>query len=159
MSDRCCRHLAARAGARGCAGAGDVAAAGSVGRLITSPLYLAGIALDGVGFLCIVAALHWLPLFLVQCASASSVGVTAVVGRRLLGTVLGRRSVVALAGLGVGLVLLASGAKPEAAIVAAASGAVVAGRRRGPVLAGRAVALRPQRRLDPGGSRSPSSPA
>ena len=108
--------MAARRAPVPVAGASDVAAAGSIGRLITSPLYLAGIALDGVGFLCIVAALHWLPLFLVQCASASSVGVTAVVGRRLLGTVLGRRSLLALAGLGIGLVLLASGAKPEAAI-------------------------------------------
>jgi drug/metabolite transporter (DMT)-like permease len=89
--------------------------AGSVSRLVASPLYLGGVALDGLGFVCIVAALHWLPLFLVQCATASSVGVTALVGRRVLGSVLGRRELTALIGLGVGLVLLASGAKAEAA--------------------------------------------
>ena len=89
--------------------------AGSVGRLVISPLYLGGVGLDVLGFFCLVAALHWLPLFLVQCASASSVGVTALVGRRVLGTVLGRREVALLGGLAAGLVLLASGAKAEAA--------------------------------------------
>ena len=89
--------------------------AGSVSRLVASPLYLSGVGLDGLGFVCIVVALHWLPLFLVQCAAASSVGVTALVGRRVLGSVLGRRELIALIGLGVGLVLLASGAKAEAA--------------------------------------------
>jgi hypothetical protein len=92
-----------------------------VGRLVVSPLYLGGIGLDGLGFVCIVAALHWLPLFLVQCAAASSVGVTALVGRRVLGTVLRRRELVALGGLGLGLVLLASGAKAEAATAMARS--------------------------------------
>jgi hypothetical protein len=135
--------MAARRAPVPVAGAGDVAAAGSVGRLITSPLYLAGIALDGVGFLCIVASLHWLPLFLVQCASASSVGVTAVVGRRLLGTVLDRRSLVALAGLGVGLVLLASGAKPEAAIAVGRGSQWWLVIAAAPVLAVGVAALRP----------------
>jgi hypothetical protein len=96
-------------------------AAGSVGRLVVSPLYLGGIGLDGLGFICIVAALHWLPLFLVQCAAASSVGVTALVGRRVLRTVLGRRELAALVGLGIGLVLLASGAKAQAATAMARS--------------------------------------
>jgi len=95
--------------------------AGSVGRLVVSQLYLSGVGLDILGFFCIVAALHWLPLFLVQCASASSVGVTALVGRRVLGTVLGRREVALLAGLGAGLVLLASGAKAEAATAVSTS--------------------------------------
>lgn len=102
-------------------GAADAAAAESVRRLVFSPLYLAGVALDGLGFLCIVTALHWLPLFLVQCAAASSVGVTAVVGRRVLATVLGQRELFALCGLGAGLVLLASGAKPDAATAVARS--------------------------------------
>jgi len=95
--------------------------AGSVSRLVISPLYLGGVALDALGFVCIVTALHWLPVFLVQCASASSVGVTAVIGRRVLGTVLGRRQLLALCGLGVGLVLLAAGAKAEAATAVARS--------------------------------------
>jgi hypothetical protein len=110
--------LAAR---RAAASPSDSSTGGSVGRLVASPLYLAGVALDGLGFVCIVVALHWLPLFLVQCAAASSVGVTALVGRRVLGTVLGRTSLLALCGLGLGLVLLASGAKAEEATAVARS--------------------------------------
>jgi drug/metabolite transporter (DMT)-like permease len=90
---------------------------GDVGQLVLSPLYLGGSLLDLLGFLCIVGALHWLPLFLVQCAAASSVGVTALVGRRVLGTAVRHRDLIALAGLGAGLVLLASGARAEAATV------------------------------------------
>ena len=101
--------------------ASEGTAADSVSRLVVSPLYLGGVGLDGLGFLCIVAALHWLPLFLVQCAAASSVGVTALVGRRVLGTVLRRPEIVALFGLGAGLVLLASGAKAQAATAMATS--------------------------------------
>lgn len=86
---------------------------GTVTRLVVSPLYLAGTGLDFLGFLCMVASLHWLPLFLVQCAAAASVGVTALVGRRVLGTVLRHRDVLALLGLGAGLAMLASGAKAE----------------------------------------------
>lgn len=127
--------------------------AGAVTRLVVSPLYLAGTGLDFLGFVCMVAALHWLPLFLVQCAAAASVGVTALVGRRVLGTVLRHRDVLALVGLGAGLAMLASGAKAEHAtavdrvtqwllLVAAgpvlAVGAILLGVRRarvGPALA------------------------
>ena len=107
--------------ARGDGQTPDTPDAGSVGRLVVSPLYLGGMALDALGFVCIVTALHWLPVFLVQCASASSVGVTAMVGRRVLGTVLGRRQLIALSGLGLGLILLAAGAKAEAATAVARS--------------------------------------
>jgi hypothetical protein len=93
----------------------NVSTGGSISRLVVSRLYLSGVALDALGFCCTVVALHWLPLFLVQCAAASSVGVTALVGRRVLGTVLLRPSVVAISVLGLGLVLLASGAKAEEA--------------------------------------------
>jgi drug/metabolite transporter (DMT)-like permease len=86
----------------------------AVGQLVVSPLYLGGTALDALGFVCMVGALHWLPLFLVQCAAAASVGVTAIAGRRVLGTVVHRKHVAGLLGLGVGLVVLAAGAKPEA---------------------------------------------
>ncbi len=89
------------------------ARASEVGHLVLSPLYLGGTGLDALGFVCMVGALHWLPLFLVQCAAAASVGVTAVAGRRVLGTVLHRRHIAGLAGLGLGLLVLAAGAKPE----------------------------------------------
>jgi drug/metabolite transporter (DMT)-like permease len=84
-------------------------------RLFLSPTYLAGTALDVVGFGCFVTALHWLPLFLVQCAATASVGVTAVLGRFWLGTRLHRWQLVTLLGLAVGLVLLAAGARAHAA--------------------------------------------
>lgn len=86
-----------------------------VGRLVLSPLYLGGTALDALGFLCLLAALHWLPLFLVQCAAASSVGVTAIVGVRVLAIRLKPVDLGVLLGLGLGLVMLAAGAKAEAA--------------------------------------------
>jgi len=86
---------------------------GGLARLVVSPLYLAGTGLDFLGFVCMVASLHWLPLFLVQCAAAASVGVTALVGRRVLGTALRHRDALALIGLGAGLAMLASGAKAE----------------------------------------------
>jgi hypothetical protein len=88
---------------------------GDLGRLVLSPLYLGGSTLDLLGFVCMVGSLHWLPLFLVQCAAASSVGVTALIGRRVLGTHLHHHDLVALLGLGAGLVLLAAGAKVEEA--------------------------------------------
>ena len=88
---------------------------GDVRRLVVSPLYLSGTGLDLLGFVCLIGALHWLPLFLVQCAAASSVGVTALVGHRVLGSSLRGRDLGMLLGLAGGLVLLAAGAKPEAA--------------------------------------------
>jgi hypothetical protein len=130
--------LAAR---RAAASRSDASPTESVGRLVLSPLYLSGIALDALGFACTVVALHWLPLFLVQCAAASSVGVTALVGRRVLGTVLGRPSLVALSTLGFGLVLLASGAKAEEATALARSAQWWLVIATGPVVVAGGVAL------------------
>jgi hypothetical protein len=98
-------------------------------RLSRSAPYLIGLALDGVGFLASVLALRTLPLFLVQAAIASSVGVTALVAARWLQVRLGRREVMALWGLGLGLGLLAVSARPEAAAALGAAGqwAVLAG--------------------------------
>jgi hypothetical protein len=130
--------LAAR---RAAAAKSDDSPTESVGRLVLSPLYLSGVALDALGFGCTVVALHWLPLFLVQCAAASSVGVTALVGRRVLGTVLGRPSVVALSTLGFGLVLLASGARAEEATALARSAQWWLVIATGPVVVAGGVAL------------------
>jgi hypothetical protein len=114
----------------------------SIRRLVVSPLYLSGVALDALGFGCMIVALHWLPLFLVQCAAASSVGVTALVGRRVLGTVLGRPSVIALGVLGLGLVLLASGAKAEQATAVTRSAQWWLVITTAPVVVAGAIALR-----------------
>ena len=79
-------------------------------------VYLAGLALDGIGFLASVAALRTLPLFLVQSAVASSVGVTAVLAVWLLHEELALREVLALAMVGLGLVALAASAAPGPAV-------------------------------------------
>jgi drug/metabolite transporter (DMT)-like permease len=84
-------------------------------RLLRSLPYLAGLALDGVGFVGTVLALRSLPLFLVQSAVAASIGVTALAARIWLGARLGRAERVALAVMGVGLVLLAVSAEAEGA--------------------------------------------
>jgi drug/metabolite transporter (DMT)-like permease len=77
--------------------------------------YVVGLLLDGVGFFASLLALRRLPLFLVQAAIASSVGVTALLAWRFLGARLGRRDRVALAAVGLGLLLLALSAQPESA--------------------------------------------
>ncbi|MCL6537808.1 MAG: hypothetical protein K6T28_04400 [Acidothermus sp.] len=94
---------------------GDRRTARSASRAVVQPLYLAGTGLDVVGFACMVGALRWLPLFLVQCAATASVAVTAAIGRRVLGTSLHRSSRWALVSMLAGLVLLASGARPGSA--------------------------------------------
>jgi hypothetical protein len=75
-------------------------------RLIRSPTYIAGLALTGLGFLLALVALRQLPLFLVQAARASSLGVTAGLAVVVFGTRLGRKEWAALAGVGLGLTLL-----------------------------------------------------
>jgi len=83
-----------------------------LGRLLTQGPYLAGTALDGVGFVASVLALRTLPLFLVESAVASSIGVTAVLAARFLHVHLLRADQVALVVVAVGLALLAVSAQP-----------------------------------------------
>lgn len=95
-------------------------------RLLRSAPYLAGLALDGLGFVAVVLALRDLPLFVVESAIASSVGVTALVASRWLGARLSRRERIALVVLGLGLVLLAVSAEAgEAQALSRAGGWVV----------------------------------
>jgi drug/metabolite transporter (DMT)-like permease len=105
-----------------------------LGRLFRQGPYLAGIALDGVGFLASVLALRTLPLFLVESAVASSIGVTAVLAARFLRVRLKRAEWVALAAVALGLVLLAASAQPDA-------GRAVSGRGGWLLLAGVAATL------------------
>lgn len=86
-----------------------------LGRLLRQTPYLAGLVLDVVGFAASALALRTLPLFLVQSAVASSVGVTALVAVRVLGVRLGRPERLALVVIGAGLLLLAASAQAEAA--------------------------------------------
>jgi drug/metabolite transporter (DMT)-like permease len=93
---------------------GDSVDARALTRLVRSAPFLAGMTLDGVGFAASVLALRSMPLFLVESGIASSVGVTALVSSRWLHTTLSRRQVRALWALGLGLILLAAAAAPEA---------------------------------------------
>ncbi len=86
-------------------------------RLVTQAPYLAGLALDLIGFVFNVVALQSMPLFLVQCMIAGSVGVTALLSVPVLGVRLGAIGVVAVLALMGGLVLLASSAEPGSAQV------------------------------------------
>ncbi|MEY2417906.1 MAG: hypothetical protein QOG90_586 [Actinomycetota bacterium] len=84
-----------------------------VGRLVSQWRYVAGLGLDVLGFAASVAALRTLPLFVVQAAIASSVGVTALASARFLGAQMTTRERRALVGLFVGLVLLGIAGRPE----------------------------------------------
>lgn len=101
-------------------------AGGLLRRLLAQRLYVAGLALDLVGFLCGAVAQRALPLFAVQSALAASIGVTALLSRRVLGTRLRPREVVALTAMGGGLLLLAAGAGAAGEAVPAGDG-VLAG--------------------------------
>jgi len=81
-------------------------------RLARSAPYISGLGLDLIAFAASLVALRTLPLFLVQSAVASSVGVTAVVAATI-GVRLHSREIASLVVLGAGLLLLASSAQPE----------------------------------------------
>ena len=82
-------------------------------RLFSQLPYLLGISLDSIGFVASVVALQLhQPLFVVQAIMAGSVGVTAGIAA-VMGTQLGRNEWLALAALGLGLVLLALSAGVE----------------------------------------------
>ena len=121
-------------------------------RLVRSAPYVSGVALDLAAFLASLVALRMLPLFFVQAAVASSIGVTAVLAAAI-GARLVRRDVASLTVLGAGLLLLAISAQPDqgtpltlevrlgllaSVLVLGATGAVVArraGRSSAPALA------------------------
>src|SRR4051794_15135496 len=83
--------------------------------LLRQTPYVGGLILDLLGFFASVVALHRLPLFFVQAAVASSIGVTVLLAVVVLKQHLQRREAVALCGLGAGLLLLAMAARPDPA--------------------------------------------
>jgi hypothetical protein len=84
-------------------------------RMLSQLPYLAGLALDGLGFLASLLAVRHLPLFLVQAAVAASVGITAVLADRFLQVRLGGVHRAALGALVAGVVLLSISAEPGGA--------------------------------------------
>jgi drug/metabolite transporter (DMT)-like permease len=81
--------------------------------LARQPRYLAGLLVDGVGWLCTVAALQHLPVVLVQAVLACAIVLTAFASRIRFGTVLRRRDRLAVAACTAGLVLVAASAGTE----------------------------------------------
>jgi hypothetical protein len=77
-------------------------------------VYFAGLGVDLLGFVFAAAALHRLPLFLVQSALAFSVGVTATISA-FMGTRLAAAGWVALGIGAAGLILLGVSAEPSPA--------------------------------------------
>ncbi len=83
------------------------------GRLARQLPYVAGLALDAVGFVASIIALRTLPLFVVQAALAGSIGVTAVTAVFVFGFHLHRSDIAALVVLITGLGLLGASAQSE----------------------------------------------
>ncbi|MFG2128112.1 hypothetical protein ACGFNV_09965 [Streptomyces sp. NPDC048751] len=104
--------VAARAAAGG--GGGEAAL---LLRALRQWRYLAGLALDGLGFLFQIAALRSVPIYAVGAALASSLAVTAVVAARLLRARLSRVEwgAVAVVCAGLAMLGLASGTEGEEA--------------------------------------------
>ncbi|MFD9001363.1 DMT family transporter [Streptomyces sp. NPDC059582] len=75
--------------------------------------YLAGLALDGLGFLLQVAALRSIPIYAVGAALAASLAVTAVVAARLLRVRLSRVEWGAVGVVCAGLAMLGLASGPE----------------------------------------------
>ncbi|MBK3582145.1 hypothetical protein JHN63_52160, partial [Streptomyces sp. MBT65] len=101
---------AARAATAG--GGGDAAL---LLRALRQWRYLAGLGLDGLGFVFQIAALRSLPIYAVGAALASSLAVTAVVAARLLGVRLSGTEWAAVGVVCAGLAMLglASGAEGD----------------------------------------------
>lgn len=83
----------------------------ALARLRRQWIYFAGLGVDVLGFVFAVAALQWLPLYLVQTVLAFSVGVTAALSA-FMGTRLAMAGWFALAVGAGGLVLLGFAADP-----------------------------------------------
>lgn len=81
-------------------------------RLARSVPYLSGLGLDLAAFAASLVALRTLPLFLVQSAVASGVGVTAIIAAAI-GVRLRGREITSLIVLAAGLLMLAMSAQPE----------------------------------------------
>lgn len=81
-------------------------------------LFAVGLVIDGLGFILSAAALHSLPLFLVESVVASSVAVTALLAVVWLHQKLNRTEVFALVILVIGLISLGLTAKDGSAVTA-----------------------------------------
>lgn len=142
--------IAARAASRPDSGAGVDPAL--LLRAVRQWRYVAGLTLDGLGFVLQIVALRALPIYAVGAALAASLAVTAVVAARLLSVRLSTAewAAVAVVCAGLGMLGLASGKEGELpgpewlpwAVPAAALGVLVLGAVGGRLpTRGRALAL------------------
>ncbi|MGW0207831.1 DMT family transporter [Streptomyces sp. NPDC003233] len=95
------------------AGTGEGGEAALLLRALRQWRYLAGLALDGLGFLFQIAALRSLPIYAVGAALASSLAVTAVVAAHLLRVRLSGTEWSAVAVVCAGLAMLGLASGPE----------------------------------------------
>ncbi|MCF3133896.1 DMT family transporter [Streptomyces olivochromogenes] len=95
------------------AGTGGGGEAALLLRALRQWRYLAGLALDGLGFLFQIAALRSIPIYAVSAALASSLAVTAVVAARLLRVRLSGTEWGAVGVVCAGLAMLGAASGPE----------------------------------------------
>ncbi|MER6024840.1 DMT family transporter [Streptomyces sp. NPDC001851] len=95
------------------AGTGGGGEAALLLRALRQWRYIAGLALDGLGFLFQIAALRSLPIYAVGAALAASLAVTAVVAARLLRVRLSGTEWTAVAVVCAGLAMLGLASGPE----------------------------------------------
>jgi drug/metabolite transporter (DMT)-like permease len=81
--------------------------------LAAQPWYLAGLLVDGLGWVATVGALQHLPVFVVQAVQGGAIALTAIGARLVYGTALRRIDRMAIGGCLAGLVVLAGSAGPE----------------------------------------------
>lgn len=105
--------VAARAAAE--PGGGSAVDARLLMRAVRQWRYMAGLGLDGFGFLLELVALRSLPIYAVSAALAASLAVTAVAAARLLGVRLSGREWAAVAAVCGGLALLGLASGSEGA--------------------------------------------
>ncbi|MEU0402550.1 hypothetical protein ABZ318_20380 [Streptomyces sp. NPDC006197] len=96
--------MGARAAEPGTGGGVDVAL---MGRALRQWRYLAGLGMDGLGFVLQIVALRTLPIYVVGAALAASLAVTAVIASRVLKVRLSRVEWAAVAVVCAGLAMLA----------------------------------------------------
>ncbi|WP_225803952.1 hypothetical protein [Streptomyces sp. NK15101] len=96
--------MGARAAAPGTGGGVDVAL---MWRVLRQWRYLAGLGMDGLGFVLQIVALRTLPIYMVGAALAASLAVTAVIASRVLKARLSRVEWWAVAVVCAGLAMLA----------------------------------------------------
>lgn len=79
---------------------------GLLTRLLRRWHFVAGLACELIGFLCLLGALRTLPLFLAQSSSAGSLAVSAVLGAKMIGYRLHRPEKIAILAVCAGLAML-----------------------------------------------------